>query len=112
MLAPAAPPEGVVPPTSPGIVEPAVPPEEITASIIASLWDEPPDLLQAHPATSRQPIAQSGTLEDPSCSPRPQPVDFPVAMRMTLPSLAPGPGTSVFFIAEAFRNVSLVSRVL
>jgi hypothetical protein len=109
MLVPAAPPEGVVPPTSPGIVEPAVPPEEITASIVASLWDEPADLLQAHPATNRQPIAQSGTLEHPPCIPRPQPVDLPVAM---LPSLASGPGKSVFFIAETFRNVSLVSRVL
>ena len=109
MLAPAAPPEGVVAPTSPGIVEPAVPPEEVAASIVASLWDEPPDLLQAQPATSRQLIAQSRNLEAPLCSPRPQPVDFPMAMLL---SMAAGLGTSVFFMAEVFRNVSLVSRAL
>ena len=73
--------------------------------MVASFWDEPPDLLQVHPATSMQPIAQSGP-------PRPQPVDSLLAMRMKLPSLAPWLGTSVFLIAETFRNTSLFSRVL
>ena len=93
MPVPVVPPESVVPPTPPRLVEPAIPPEGITASVVASRWDDPADLLQAHPAATRQPIAQSARIEGPRC--------------MMTPSFVSQGRTSVFLIAEAFRIVSL-----
>jgi hypothetical protein len=97
MPVPVVPPESVVPPTPPGLVEPAVPPKSITASVVASRWDDPPDLLQAHPAATRQPIAQSAHIEGP---------------RFMMTSLVSEGRTSVFPIAEAFRIVTLCLFVL